>query len=406
MTHTVRADLLSRVELFSGLDVPTLTRLTAYFEPVSFPAGTEVCRRGDIPDGLYVVVEGRFGIFGEARDEAVVPDLGTLMPGQFFGEMALLAGQTRIATVRALEHGTLARLGSARFDELLQNEPKVAKSIAAALVRRLSDHYAQLEEKVDERTQELQEALSRQMAMSDVPKLLSRSAFDLKTVMRLCLESAVRFCDAQFGLIYRQGGERLELVALYALDPQIDRVIRQSGTRLQAGSFASWIQQERTVMNLVNIDDRTVFDEHLAAFSKNIDLKAALGVPLVQLSSSMSPDVSDPLSKPSGVMTIFRTREGAFGAAQVELAETFADQAAIAIENIRLLTEVREKTREVEQLRIEIDEAMRQKQVTDIIGTDSVLEIQRKAQLMRERHHQGSARSASLYARIGRPPNP
>src|SRR3954451_23286435 len=99
----------------------------------------------------------------------------------------------------------------------------------------------------------MQEALERQMAISDVLKLLSRSAFDLKTVMRLCLESAVRFCDAQFGLIYRQGPINLELVALYALDARLDRVIRQSGTRLEAGTFASWIQEEGVVMNLANV---------------------------------------------------------------------------------------------------------------------------------------------------------
>jgi CRP-like cAMP-binding protein len=405
MENTHCIDLLSRVELFSGLDSETLERLAAYFEPVTFQAGAEVCRRGDMPDGLYVVTDGRFGVYGEAREEGVEPDLGTLAPGDFFGEMALLAGQTRAATVRALDDGTLARLSTPRFDELIQHEPAVAKSIAAALVRRLSDSYTQLEEKVTERTQELQEALQRQMAISDVLKLLSRSAFDLKTVMRLCLESAVRFCDAQFGLIYRQGTANLELVALYALDVQLERIIRQSGTRLEAGTFASWIQEQGAVMNLANIDDGIVFDERLAALCKNIDLKAALGVPLVQAGAGISLDPSDPLSLPSGVLTIFRTQEGAFGAAQVELAETFADQAAIAIENMRLLTEVRQKTREVQQLRIEIDQAMRQKQVSEITGSDTFAEIQRKAQAMREKRRKSSGRPASLFSRVGRPPN-
>jgi CRP-like cAMP-binding protein len=402
-------DLLARVELFSSLDRPTLARLADYFEPVRVTAGAEVCRKGDASDGLYVITGGRFGAYGGLDADQAENELQMMVAGDFFGELSLLSGEPRSATIRALEDGTLARLPNTKFEELLHNEPKVAQSIAVALVRRLSESYAQLEVKIDARTQELRQALDRQTRISEVLKLLSRSAFDLKAVMRLCLESAVRFCDAQFGLIYRQGPTELELVALHALDPRLERVIRQTGTRLEAGSFASWVQREAEVLNLANIAESAVFDERVAALFTNIDLKAALGVPLLQLTSSLPADSTEPPPIPAGVLTIFRTDDVPFGDIHVDLAETFADQAAIAIENVRLLTEVQQKTKEVEKLRIEIDEAMRQRQVNEITDTDFFQQLEGKAKQMRDQHRartqeRGGRAGSSLFARIGRPP--
>jgi len=83
------------------------------------------------------VVGGHFGVYGTLQDTQKESVLGTLGPGDFFGEMALLSGEPRVATVRALEGGNVVRLDNAHFDALLQREPSVAQSIATTLVRRI-----------------------------------------------------------------------------------------------------------------------------------------------------------------------------------------------------------------------------------------------------------------------------
>src|SRR5438105_11381385 len=94
------AELLARIDLFAGLEKVALARLAASAEAVSLEDGATVCRQGEPADALYVVSRGVCGVFvagaggGETR-------LGAMMPGEYFGEMALLTGEPRSTTVRA-----------------------------------------------------------------------------------------------------------------------------------------------------------------------------------------------------------------------------------------------------------------------------------------------------------------
>jgi CRP-like cAMP-binding protein len=116
MTETSRPeDLLTRVGLFAALGRVELAKLAAYLDPVELTAGGEVFRQGDSGDSLYVVAAGTLGAFVAAADGRSALRVGTLTPGDLFGEMALFTGQARSATIRADGPSTILQLPRERF---------------------------------------------------------------------------------------------------------------------------------------------------------------------------------------------------------------------------------------------------------------------------------------------------
>ena len=108
---------------------------------------------------------------------------------------------------------------------------------------------------------------------------------------------------------------------------------------------------------MADIADHVESTGEVRAAAVKLEVSGTLGIPLVQRDATegAGADEEDPM--PTGIMLLFRKERRAFSPVHVELAQTFADQAAIAIANLTLIGEVREKTREVAQLKIEIDEA-------------------------------------------------
>ena len=131
------AQLLATVELFAHLDRVALSRFASYVEPFTVAAGADVIRQGDEGQELYIVARGSFGVFACSPEQLQETRLGTLQPGDCFGEMALLTGEPRSATVRAEADGELLELDRARFLELMRREPEIVLAIAASLSRRL-----------------------------------------------------------------------------------------------------------------------------------------------------------------------------------------------------------------------------------------------------------------------------
>jgi len=127
------AALLSRVELFSGLDRVALAKLAAHLEPLPVSAGEALFNAGDAPDGPYLVSRGQFGVFGSADGSSDEVRFSTSLPG----EIALLTGARRTATVRADQDGEVLRLDQARFLQLVRSDPSVGLAISAGLIRRL-----------------------------------------------------------------------------------------------------------------------------------------------------------------------------------------------------------------------------------------------------------------------------
>ena len=123
--------------MFGGLGEPVLARLLPSFEPVSLKGGEVLCRRGDVPDAVYLVCTGSLGAFGPGHSSDEEHLLGLIGAGQTVGELGVLTGRPRNATVRALRDSTLLRLADTRrLLELMAAHPDaLARALADLLGR-------------------------------------------------------------------------------------------------------------------------------------------------------------------------------------------------------------------------------------------------------------------------------
>ncbi|SFJ60536.1 GAF domain-containing protein [Bradyrhizobium sp. Gha] len=194
---------------------------------------------------------------------------------------------------------------------------------------------ARLFEQVRFKTNELSAALQRQTATADVLKVISRSAFDLRTVLDALLSSACRLCDAEIGTIrYEQEGN-YRLAAAYGCKPEWIEHFQTYTTKADRGSiFGRTILDGRPVCVPDLLADP---DFNRPQAQKLIGMRAALGVPLVRAGHAF------------GVINLFRFAVGSFEDKQIELVATFADQAVIAIENVKLFEQVQAKTRDLSE---------------------------------------------------------
>jgi two-component system, NtrC family, sensor kinase len=179
---------------------------------------------------------------------------------------------------------------------------------------------------------ELRESLQQQTAMADVLKVISRSAFDLKMVLDTLLRSAGRLCEADMGVIARRQGDIFYRTASYGLPIQLSDLIDNQPVELSRNSGSGRALLEGRVVRIDDVES----DQEYTYPARNMGaFRSLLGVPMLRD------------GVPVGVMTLMRKKTQTFTDKQVELVSTFADQAAIAIENVRLFESVQARTREL-----------------------------------------------------------
>ncbi len=131
LTALEKANLLDRVDLFAGLGGISLEAIAEHAVEVEFATGRPIVRQGEVGTGFFLVVSGGARVVRDGDE------LARLGPGDFFGELSLLDQQPRIATVTAEGPTTCLAIASWEFEELLDEQPRLAVGILKAVVRRL-----------------------------------------------------------------------------------------------------------------------------------------------------------------------------------------------------------------------------------------------------------------------------
>ena len=185
-----------------------------------------------------------------------------------------------------------------------------------------------------QRTDDLSESLQQQTATADVLKVISRSTFDLQAVLDALVELAARLCDASNAFIYRRDGQTYRLDSTFGFSPEykeymIERpIVPGRETLVGRTTIEGKIVH---ILDALNDPEYTWRESQLRG-----GYRTMLGVPLMREGI------------PVGVLSLTRTEVKPFTDRQIELLATFADQAVIAIENVRLFDEIQDKSRQLE----------------------------------------------------------
>jgi GAF domain-containing protein len=175
---------------------------------------------------------------------------------------------------------------------------------------------------------DLRQSLEYQTATSDVLKVISRSRFDLKPVLEAVLLKAARLCDAEFGVISTREGDAFRVGFVYSNSPEYRAILSDRLLPADRGTVIGRTAVEGRIVHIMDISADP--DYAIPQIRKKGGARTCLGVPLLREGVVV------------GVISLARHRVEAFSEQQIELVSTFADQAVIAIENTRLITEQRE----------------------------------------------------------------
>ncbi len=252
------------------------------------------------------------------------------------GLVAALLARRMVVPIRAMQEGAQRigrgdlghRLAIRTGDELESLADQFNRSAAA-----LEESYVTLEQRVEDRTRELSESLEQQTATAGILQVISQSPTDVEPVLKAVVSAARRFCGADDATIVLREGDEL---ALANHEGTLEQLV---GTRLplDGSTTAGRAVLEGRTFHIPDIDGIAPGDFALTVdLSRRTNVRAVLSVPMLREGEAI------------GCILLRKPTAGPYAARQIELAETFAAQAVIAIQNVRLFTEIQEKSRQLE----------------------------------------------------------
>ena len=289
----------------------------------------------------YVFVEQPVAEVYAKLNASIVRTGLLLLAGLVFsalGALALARGMVR--PIRTLEEGA-ERIGAGDLDQKIEvhtgDELEALANRFNRMSAQLKESYAGLERKVEERTGELKKSLDQQTAISEILRVISSSPTDVQPVLEAVAEHAARLCEAPIAQVTLVDGELIRPAAVYAVNPDPDSPfddpaeMREMVIPLERGYVVGRAMIERATLHYPDIVPLIATEFPGARpFQERFGFRALMAVPLMREGGAY------------GAILIWRREPRAFSPDQVALLETFARQAAIAIDNVRLFNQTKE----------------------------------------------------------------
>jgi len=245
---------------------------------------------------------------------------------------SLILARRMSRPIQALQEGA-ARIGAGDLSHRLEvttgDEIEALAEQFNTMTAQLRESYANLEHKVEERTRELTEALEQQTATSEILGVISSSPTDVQPVFEVIVERAVRLCGGRFGRVYRYDGNLIHVVARHGVSAagaeELQRVFPRPAT---ADTIVGRVITTRQAAYVTDIDRAEGVPLLSRQMIEALGTRSQVTVPMLRA------------GEPIGAMTIGWAEPDGFGEQQIALLQTFANQAVIAIENVRLFKEL------------------------------------------------------------------
>jgi GAF domain-containing protein len=282
------------------------------------------------------ILPGRDSLIGRVLMESKAVQIADVLadPDYAFSDLQKAAGYRTLLGVPLLRAGQpigVLFLGRKTVEPFTDKHIELVSTFADQAVIAMEN--VRLFEEVQARTEDLRESLQQQTATADVLKVISRSTFDLPAVLQTLVESAAKLCDADKATITRQKDGVLFRGEFYGFSDEFMDYVRNVPVVPDRGSATARALLEGRVVHIPDVreDPDYTFNEA----QKLGDFRTIIGVPMLREGKAI------------GVIVMTRSEVRRFTDKQIELATTFADQAAIAIENVRLFDSVEARTREL-----------------------------------------------------------